>query len=293
MKKKNNPNRSLSIVNAKVTSTISISLVLFLLGLIVLLLITARSLSSYVKENISFNILLNENMSDADIKKLQKRLDIEPYVKSTEMITKEQALSDLTKELGEDPRILLDYNPVRASIEVFLKSSYANKDSIASIEKQLKSSESNISSILYREEMIEVMNDNVKGLSLALTGLAVLLLVISIALINNTIQLSIYSKRFLIRTMKLVGATGSFIRKPFVRDNIFSGIIAAIIAIVALSALIYYLSTNLQDFMGVINVQSILIISVVVLIAGVLITGISSYFAVNRYLRMDVDKLYN
>jgi cell division transport system permease protein len=141
--------------------------------------------------------------------------------------------------------------------------------------------------------MIEVMNDNVKNLSLALTGLAIILLVISVALINNTIQLSIYSKRFLIRTMKLVGATGSFIRKPFIRDNIFGGIIAAIIAIVALSALIYYLSTNLQDFMGVINVQSILIIAVVVLISGVLITGISSYFAVNRYLKMDVDKLYN
>jgi len=294
MKRKNRSNNTkISIINAKVTTTISISLVLFLLGLIVLLLITARSLSVYVKENISFNIMLNENMSDADIKKLQKRLDVEPYVKSTEMITKEQALNDLTKDLGEDPRVLLDYNPVRASIEVYLRSNYANKDSIAAIEKQLKNSESNINSIMYREDMIEAMNDNVRHLSLALTALAIILLVISVALINNTIQLSIYSKRFLIRTMKLVGATGSFIRKPFIRDNIFSGIIAAVLAIVALSALIYYLSSNLKDFMGVINVQSILLISVVVLVSGILITGISSYFAVNRFLNMDVDKLYN
>jgi cell division transport system permease protein len=209
------------------------------------------------------------------------------------MITKEQALNDLTKDLGEDPRVLLDYNPVRASIEVYLRSNYANKDSIAAIEKQLKNSESNINSIMYREDMIEAMNDNVRHLSLALTALAIILLVISVALINNTIQLSIYSKRFLIRTMKLVGATGSFIRKPFIRDNIFSGIIAAVLAIVALSALIYYLSSNLKDFMGVINVQSILLISVVVLVSGILITGISSYFAVNRFLNMDVDKLYN
>ena len=284
----------LSIINAKVTSTISISLVLFLLGLIVLLFITARSISVYVKENISFNILLSENMSDADIKKLQKQLDVAPYVKSTEMISKEQALDELTNELGEDPRILLGPdNPLRASIEVFLNSAYANKDSIAVIEKQLKNTESNIHSISYREEMVEAMSGNVKRLSIAITVLAFVLLFISGALINNTIQLSVYSKRFLIRTMKLVGATGSFIRKPFVRDYIFSGVIASIIAIAGLSGLIYNLSVNLQDFMGVINVKSVLIISVVVLVAGILITGLSSYFAVNRYLRMDLDKLYN
>ncbi len=291
-KQRHNSENKVSVLNAKLGSTVSISLVLFLLGLIILLFLTARSLSVYVKENISFNIMLNENMNDADIKKLQKRLDVASYVKSTKMITKEQALSDLTESLGENPQALLGFNPTRASIEVFLKSNYANKDSIASIEKQLKSTESNINDILYREDMVELVNDNVRKIGLALTALAFILLFISIALINNTIQLGVYSKRFLIRTMKLVGATGSFIRKPFIRDNIFSGIIAAIIAIGLLSGMIYYLSKELDDFVGVINVQSILIIAVVVLIGGILITGISSYFAVNRYLNMDIDKLY-
>ena len=296
MKKKvlgSTPTRRLSIINAKVSSTISISLVLFLLGLIVLLLITARSISVYVKENISFNILLSENMSDADAKKLQKQLDVAPYVKSTEMISKEQALNDLINELGEDPRVLLGSNPLRPSIEVFLRSDYANKDSIAVIEKQLKDTESSINSISYREDMVEAMNNNIRKLSLAITALAIILLVISFALINNTIQMSVYSKRFLIRTMKLVGATGGFIRMPFIRDHIFAGVIASIIAIIGLSALIYNLSISLNDFMGVINVQSVLIISILVLIFGISITGLSAYFAVNRYLHMDLDKLYN
>jgi len=286
------PTQRLSIVNAKVSSTISISLVLFLLGLIILLFITARSISVYVKENISFNILLSESMSDADAKKIQKQLDVAPYVKSTEIISKEQALNDLMNDLGES-RILVEDNPLRASIEVYLRSDYANKDSIAMIEKQLKKVESNIYSISYREDMVEAMNNNVRKLSLAITALAIILMAISFALINNTIQMSIYSKRFLIRTMKLVGATGSFIRMPFVRDHIFSGAIASIIAIAGLSALIYNLSLNISDFMGVINVQSVLIISIFVLISGISITGLSAYFAVNRYLHMDLDKLYN
>lgn len=288
---KNNSNGK-SIINARLTTTMSIALVLFLLGLLTLLAITARSLSNYVKENISFNIMLSEDMSDAEIKKLQKRLDLEPYVKSTEMITKEQALADLTKNLGENPESLLGFNPARASIEVFLVSAYANKDSIDVIEHRLKESETNIEEVLYREDMVQMVNENVRTLGLILGVLAIILLVISIALINNTIELSIYSKRFLINTMRLVGATGSFIRKPFVRDNIFGGIVAAILAIALILGLIFYISKGIPDFITVINLNAVIVISLVVLVCGILITGVSSYFSVNKYLHMKNDRLY-
>ena len=282
-----------SIFGAKLTTTMSISLVLFLLGLIVLLAITARSLSVYVKENISFNIMLNEQATDADIKKLQKKLDLAPYVRSTEMITREQALADLKENLGKDPSQLLGFNPAQPSVEVFLKSNYANKDSIAIIRNQLKIAETNIDDILYREDMVQMVNENVRDIGLILGIFAIILLIISIALINNTIELSIYSKRFLINTMRLVGATGGFIRKPFIRDNIFSGIIAAIIAITLLLGLIYYISKEVHNFINVINLQSIMIISLAVLILGILITGISSFVSVNKYLRMKTDRLYD
>ena len=293
MKNRKSSNRKKSIINAKLTTTISIALVLFLLGLLTLLAITARSLSVYVKENISFNIMLNEEMSNTEIKKLQKKIDLELFVKSTEMITKEQALSDLTKNLGENPETLLGFNPTRPSIEVFLNSSYANKDSILAIEKKLKDSEANIEDILYREDMVQMVNENIRTLGLILGVLAIVLLVISIALINNTIELSIYSKRFLINTMRLVGATGDFIRKPFVKDNVFSGIVAAVIAIALLLGLIYYISKGIRDFITIINLNAIIIISLVVLVSGVLITGISSYFSVNKYLNMKNDRLYD
>ena len=271
----------------------SIALVLFLLGLLTLLAITARSLSVYVKENISFNIMLNEEMSNTDIKKLQKKIDLELFVKSTEMISKEQALADLTKNLGENPETLLGFNPARPSIEVFLNSSYANADSIHAIEQRLKGSETNIEEIMYREDMVQMVNENIRTLGLILSVLAIILLVISIALINNTIELSIYSKRFLIKTMRLVGATGNFIRKPFIKDNIFSGIVAAVIAIALQLGLIYYISKGIQDFITIINLNAIVIISLVVLVSGVLITGISSYFSVNKYLNMKNDRLYD
>ncbi|MCD7971681.1 MAG: permease-like cell division protein FtsX [Candidatus Azobacteroides sp.] len=292
IKKLRNIIQNKSVINAKLTTTMSISLVLFLLGLITLLTITARSLSVYVKENISFNIMLNENINESDIKKLQKKLDMAPYVKSTEMITKEQALNDLANNLGENPQQLLGFNPTRPSIEVFLKSGYANKDSIASIEKQVKALEENVEDVLYREDVIHLVNENVRTMGLILGILALILLIISIALINNTIELSIYSKRFLINTMRLVGATGSFIRKPFVRDNIFSGVVASFIAITLLMGLIYYVSKEIRDFIDIINLQAILLICLVILIAGILITGLSSYFSVNKYLRMKNDRLY-
>lgn len=214
MKGKNN---SVSYFDMQfITSSISTTLVLLLLGLVVFFVLAAHNLSVYVKENISFSVLVSDDMKESDILKLQKRLDKEAFVKQTEYISKKQALREQTEAMGTDPQEFLGYNPFTASIEIKLHSDYANSDSIAKIEKLIKKN-TNIQEVLYQKDLIDAVNDNIRNISLMLLGLAVILTFISFALINNTIRLAIYSKRFLIHTMKLVGASWAFIRRPFLR----------------------------------------------------------------------------
>lgn len=196
-----------------ITSSISTTLVLLLLGLVVFFVLTAHNMSVYVRENISFSVLISDDMKEADILKLQKKLNQEPFVKQSEYISKKQALKEQTEAMGTDPEEFLGYNPFTASLEIKLHSDYANSDSIAKIEKMIKKN-SNIQDVLYRKELIDAVNENIRNISLVLLALAVVLTFISFALINNTIRLAIYSKRFLIHTMKLVGASWSFIRGP-------------------------------------------------------------------------------
>lgn len=289
---KNNGISSATFFNSRLTSTISISLVLFLLGLIILLALLADNLSIYVKENLSFSIVLSDNMKAADILNLQKRLDTSPFVKSTEFISKEQASKELQEEIGENPEIFLGFNPLLSSIDVKLKSAYANNDSIVVIEKKLKS-ESNIRDVLYRKDMLQIVNDNIKKIGVMLLILAVILMTISFALINNTIKLTIYSKRFLIYTMKLVGATGAFIRKPFLWKNIVSGIVAAILSISMLSILLFYLSKEMDNLFVFLNLNILLTVFALVILLGILISAVATYFSVNKFLRMRGDSLYN
>ena len=189
-----------------ITSSISTTLVLLLLGLVVFFVLTAHNMSVYVRENISFSVLISDDMKEADILKLQKKLNQEPFVKQSEYISKKQALKEQTEAMGTDPEEFLGYNPFTASLEIKLHSDYANSDSIAKIEKMIKKN-SNIQDVLYRKELIDAVNENIRNISLVLLALAVVLTFISFALINNTIRLAIYSKRFLIHTMKLVGAS--------------------------------------------------------------------------------------
>lgn len=222
MKAKNN---SVSYFDMQfITSSISTTLVLLLLGLVVFFVLAAHNLSVYVKENISFSVLVSDDMKESDILKLQKRLDKEAFVKQTEYISKKQALREQTEAMGTDPQEFLGYNPFTASIEIKLHSDYANSDSIAKIEKLIKKN-TNIQEVLYQKDLIDAVNDNIRNISLMLLGLAVILTFISFALINNTIRLAIYSKRFLIHTMKLVGASWAFIRRPFLRRNFWIGVL--------------------------------------------------------------------
>ncbi|MCE5206426.1 MAG: permease-like cell division protein FtsX [Porphyromonadaceae bacterium] len=278
-------------LNAKITSTISISLVLVLLGLTVLILFMGKGLSQYMKENMSFNVMLSSDVSDAQISVIRKNLDAQPFVKSSRFISRQEAKDQLIKDLGEDPEELLGYNPAQDCIEIFLHAEYANSDSIKMINNLIRQNQ-NVTDMLYQQEAIDLINSNLSKVMMVLLILAAILLFISFTLIRNTIRLSVYSKRFLIHTMKLVGATSSFIRKPFVVNNIYSGITAGIIADVIIWLIITYVSRGYVSIDPIVTAIDLGIIFGVVILLGVLITTVATTFAVNRYLKMQTDQLY-
>ena len=274
-----------------ITSSISTTLVLLLLGLVVFFVLAANNLSVYVRENINFSVLISDDMKETDILKLQKRLNNEPFVKETEYISKKQALKEQTEAMGTDPQEFLGYNPFTASIEIKLHSDYANSDSIAKIEKLIKRN-TNIQDVLYQKDLIDAVNENIRNISLVLLALAVMLTFISFALINNTIRLAIYSKRFLIHTMKLVGASWGFIRRPFLKRNIWSGVLAAFIADTILMGAAYWLVSYEPELIRVITPEVMLLVSGAGLVFGVVITFLCAYLSINKYLRMKASTLY-
>lgn len=274
-----------------ITSSISTTLVLLLLGLVVFFVLAANNLSVYVRENINFSVLISDDMKETDILKLQKRLNNEPFVKETEYISKKQALKEQTEAMGTDPQEFLGYNPFTASIEIKLHSDYANSDSIAKIEKLIKRN-TNIQDVLYQKDLIDAVNENIRNISLVLLALAVMLTFISFALINNTIRLAIYSKRFLIHTMKLVGASWGFIRRPCLKRNIWSGVLAAFIADTILMGAAYWLVSYEPELIRVITPEVMLLVSGAVLVFGVVITFLCAYLSINKYLRMKASTLY-
>jgi cell division transport system permease protein len=273
------------------TSIISISLVLFLLGLIGLLLLNAKKLSDHVKENIGFSIFLKENIREVDILRLQKRLDAMPFVKSTDYITKEEAVKDYQSELGEDFTEFLGYNPLPASIEVRFIAQFANPDSIARIEKEILNWDE-VSEVFYQKSLIHLVNDNIRKISLIIFAFSGLLFLIALALINNTIRLSVYSKRFIIKTMQLVGANKSFIRRPFLKKSAVHGIYAAIITLLLLTAVIYLAQKELPGIVGFSDPEILAVLFCSVIILGIIFNWISTFFAVNKFLRMRSDDLY-
>ena len=290
--KSKNKNNSVSYFDMQfITSSISTTLVLLLLWLVVFFVLAAHNLSIYVRENINFSVLISDDMKEADILKLQKRLDKEPFVKQTEYISKKQALKEQTEAMGTDPEEFLGYNPFTASIEIKLHSDYANSDSIAKIEKLIKKN-TNIQEVLYQRELIDLVNENIRNISLVLLTLAVVLTLISFALINNTIRLAIYSKRFLIHTMKLVGASWGFIRRPFLRRNIWSGVLAGIMADAILMGAAYWLVSYEPELIRVITPEVMLLVSGSVLVFGIIITFLCAYLSINKYLRMKASTLY-
>jgi len=273
------------------TTIVSIALVLFMLGLLGLIALHAKKLSDFVKENIGFSIIMNENVKEARIIELQKFLDVTNFVKSTEYITSERAAEELTKELGEDFIGFLGYNPLLPSIDVRLNARYANIDSLAIIEQQLLSNP-NVKEVFYQKSLVHLVNQNIKKISFVLLGFSLLLLIISIALINNTIRLSVYSKRFLIKSMQLVGATQFFIRRPFVINGIIHGLIAALIAIILLLGILYFSQKEIPEMVNLQEIDLFLSLFGFVTLLGIIISWLSTYLAVRKYLKIKTDDLY-
>ena len=273
------------------TSIISNTLVLFLIGLVLLLLFNTKKLSDYVRENIGFSVMLNDNVREAEILKLQKNLDAKVFVKSTQYISKDKAAQDLQKDLGEDFVQFLGYNPLLPSIDLKLKADYTNPDSINLIEKELlKNSE--IKEVFYQKSLLHLVHENVQKISLIILGFSVLLLLIALVLINNTIRLSVYSKRFIIDTMKLVGATDGFIRKPFLLKSMLNGIYAAFIAAILLILVVYYAQKQIGDVLIIKEFYTLGILLASVFGIGIFLNLVSTFMSVTRYLRMGIDDLY-
>lgn len=274
-----------------VTTIISISLVLFMLGLLGLIVLHAGKLSDYVRENIGFSVIIKENIKEPQIIEFQKKLDTESYVKSTRFITAEEAAEDLKKELGEDFIDFLGYNPLLPSIDIRLNAEYANNDSLQVLEKQLLKSKL-VKEVFYHKSLVDMVNRNIRRISLILLFFSAVLLLISVALINNTIRLSVYSKRFLIKTMQLVGATRPFISKPFIIKSLLHGLISAFIAIALLTGVLHFSRQALPELVDLQQIDLFISLFGTVMVLGLVITGLSTLFAVMRYLNLKSYKLH-
>lgn len=274
-----------------VTSSISTMLVLLLLGMVVFFVLTANNLSTYVRENISFSVLLSDDMKESSILQFQKKLNAEPYVKQTTYISKKQALEEQKEAMGTDPAEFIGYNPFNASIEIKLNADYANSDSISWIKDEIQANK-HVLEIKYPQDLLDDVNHTIRRISFVLLGLAGLLTLISFALINNTIRLTIYSKRFLIHTMKLVGASWSFIRRPFLIRNLWIGILAGVMANAALTGMAYLLISHEPELLQIITPQVMGVVMLSVLLFGAIITTLCALVSINKYLRMKVSELY-
>ena len=266
-------------------------MVLFMLGIISMFIIIGNELSDYVKENITFSVIIKESAEESEIFDAQLILQKEPYVKNIRYISKETALQELAIEMGEDPMEFLGYNPLSASFEINLKSTYSNNDSIIFIVKQIEAIDV-VRNVDYQKNLVYEVNHNLRKIAFSLLIVVGLLLAISFILINNTMRLLIYSNRFLIHTMRLVGATRHFIRKPYIFQGIVIGIIASVFAISYILGLFYWFAPELEMFVDFSDVKLYAAMFGTIMFFGVVITGVSTFFAVNKYLRHNLDDMY-
>jgi cell division transport system permease protein len=274
-----------------VTLCISTAMVLVLLGIIVFSVQTSRNLSAWVKENLTVTVMLSDDVSVNEAKRLCRDLYHRPYARNIDYVSKEQALKEQTEAMGSDPSEFLGANPFVATLELQLKSDYANRDSLMWIIYELQKNPK-VTDVAFQEDLMDNVNKNLGRMNMVLLCLAVLLTFVSFSLINNTVRLSVYSRRFLIHTMKLVGASWGFIRGPFIRQAVVVGIIAAVLAIIVLGGGVYALYTFEPNIMNIITWRELTITAVAVLLFGLIITFICTWISVNRFLKMTAGELY-
>ncbi|MGO1521744.1 MAG: cell division protein FtsX [Sphingobacterium sp.] len=274
-----------------VSTVISIALVLLMTGLLGLILVHAKNLSRYVKENIVLNIIVNDNVSEGDVLSLQKDLEQDDFVLRSEYVSKELAAKNLKEDLGEDFVEYLGRNPLLPSIDIYLKEQYANSDSIQMFINKVGKN-SRINEVVYQESLIDMVNKNIRLIGIVILAFTAILLIIAVALINNTIRLAIYSQRFLIKSMQLIGATKNFIRKPYIFYGIAHGLIGSLIAILLLILTLQFAQQQVPELVFLRDWFEFAMIFAIVIVLGILISGASTYFAVTKYLRAKSASLY-
>lgn len=273
------------------TTTISVALVLFLVGLESMLFLSAHELMRHVKESMVLSIVMTENANDEDVARMERLLDVVPYSLDYQYISREQALQEHIDNLGEDPQAFLGFNPLTDAFEVHLNATYAQTDSVAKIEESLLTLPF-VDKVVYQKDVMKVLDNNLSEVSLILSGIAVILLLIALVLISNTIQLQVYSKRFIINTMRLVGATPWVIKWPFIRRNLRMGIEAALVALILLAMTYYYCQVRLGVVLFPLIWQNVGFVVALMLVIGLMITFLASVAATNRYIRMKTSKMY-
>ena len=277
---------------SSLSTVLSISMVLLMLGSMSFIYVNSQRLTKYIKENIGITVILNDNAKAVDVLQFQKNLDANPVTKMTTYVSKEEAASALTKELGEDFMQFLGHNPLSNTIDIFMNSAYAESVTIEALGQEALKNEI-VKEVKYQKDLIDAINQNMNKLNLILICFCALLLIVSITLINNTIRLTVYSKRFIIRTMKLVGATNSFIRKPFVMTGLRQGVIAGLIGVLLMMLVLFALQKEMPELLQLQDIQTVIIIFSLLFVFGILISTFVTHFSVNKYLKIKEEKLYH
>ena len=277
--------------NAYLSSVISISLVLLLVGVASMLLVNAKSVSDYFKENMQISVLMKQNVSDEDALEYRELLDGERYIKSTTFVSKEQGRKELAEQLGEDFLDVFETSPIPVSIDVTLEAAYVSSDRLEVVRAEIAESPL-VEEVVYQRSLVDALNANLSRISMVLGVFIALLLFISFVLINNTVRLSVFARRFTIHTMKLVGATRSFIRAPFLLQSAFQGVFAAFLAIIVLLGLMFLMRSSFAQLFEIFRMELLLLVMGIVLVSGLAICLISTYFVVNKLISLHKDELY-
>ncbi|WP_342646320.1 permease-like cell division protein FtsX [Mucilaginibacter sp. CSA2-8R] len=274
-----------------ISTVFGIAMVLLMVGMLGLILVHANNLSRYIKENMVVNVFVDEGARETDVLQFQRELDNNRYVKRTQYVSKELAARNLQKDLGEDFVKFLGVNPLSQSIDVYMKADYANNADLTRFATDLRKNPL-VKEVKYQQSLVEQMNKNLTAISLVILAFASIFVVVSVALINNTIRLAIYSQRFLIKSMQLVGATKAFIRKPFLLYGIWHGLLGALIAIILLVGILYLAYRQIPDLVVLQNPFEFVVVFLGLTALGIFIAGFSTFLAVNRFLRLKIYQLY-
>lgn len=279
------------LANAYLSSIISISLVLLLVGLAAMLLVNAKGISRYFKENMQVTVMMKQTVSEEDALEFQASLEQERYIRSTRFVSKEQGRREMADMLGDDFLDVFETSPIPASVDVTLMADYVSADSLEVVKSEISKS-ALVDEVVYQSSLVDALNANLSKISLVLSVFIALLLFISFVLINNTVRLSVFARRFTIHTMKLVGATRSFIRAPFLVQAAFQGVFAAFVAIIALTVMMYFMRSGFEQLFEIFRVDLLLTVFGIVLLSGLTICLVSTWFVVNKLVSLKKDELY-